>query len=377
MKFAFGHIMLVVALLMGGLPVCSQGISFYNDYLGNIWVFDNGKTKQIDHLPQKSYGVGNNAFVYEDNSGGLKIYHNHFLHNASSFVSDYVVTDNLISFSMNTQLKVFDDGNFHTLCASMAKYWASDDIAVWYDDMQHMLMCYWNGTKYTLDDVLSTGEPSYVDVGENIAVFVDVNGNLNVFYLGEIEQIIYAKNLGEIELGRDIAAFVDSSTGSFHAFYKNEFVDLEDFVPQKFTCGDGFVAYVDASSYLKVFDGYQTHTISITFDISKMDTDDPNRDFYDVADGIMVFGEQHYFKAYVDGKIYTLESFIPENYVINNKSLVYLDQMGNLKYFDGTKSEIISYEKVTDFELTGDAVRYAFGVKSENIYFKGKTYKND
>ena len=91
----------------------------------------------------------------------------------------------------------------------------------------------------------------------------------------------------------------------------------------------------------------------------------------------MVFGEQHYFKAYVDGKIYTLESYIPESYAINNKSVAYLDQMGNLKYFDGTKTEIISYEKVTGFDLTGDAVRYVFGVKSENIYYKGKTYKND
>ena len=51
--------------------------------------------------------------------------------------------------------------------------------------------------------------------------------------------------------------------------------------------------------------------------------------------------------------------------------------MGNLKYFDGNKTEIISYEKVTDFELTGDAVRYSFGVKSENIYYEGKTYKNE
>ena len=376
MEFCVRHIILLL-LLSCGLVAKSQDISFYNDYLGNIWVFDGDNTKQIDHLPPKSYGVGNKTFVYVDNSGGLKIYHNHYLHNASSFVSDYVVTDNLISFSMNTQLKVFDDGNLYTLCASAAKYWANDDVVVWYDDMQHLLMCYWNGQKYTLDDVLSSGEPSFVDVGENIVVFIDVNGNLNAFYLGAIEQIIYGKNLGEVALGRDIVAFVDASTGSFHAFCNNEFVDLEDFVPQTFMCGDRFVAYVDASSYLKVFDGYQTHTVSITFDISKIDTDDPDRDFYDIADGIMVFGEQHYFKAYIDGRVYTLESFIPEKYQINNHSVAYLDQMGNLKYFDGTKTETISYEKVTDFELTGDAVRYTFGVKSENIYYKGKTYKND
>ncbi len=360
------HIAIIVLMVLLGLSVKSQGISFYNDYLGNIWVFDNGKTKQIEHLPLKSYGIGNNSMVYVDNSGGLKIYHNHFLHTASSFVSDYTVTDNLISFSMNTQLKVFDKGDMLTLCASAAKYWANDDIVVWFDDMQHMLMCYWNGTRYTLDDVLSSGSPSDVYIGENIAAFVDVNGFLNAFYLGEIEQIIYNKNLGGLSIGRDIIAFVDASTGTFVAFYKNEFVDLEDFVPSSYKCGDEFVAYVDASSYLKVFKGFKTQTISF---------DEP--DFYDVADGIMVFGVQNYFKAYIDGKIFTLESFIPDKYFINNKSVVYLDQLGYLKYFDGNTTEIISYEKVTDFELTGDAVRYTFGVKSESIYYEGKTYKND
>ncbi len=365
MRLTAGHILLI-AILLGCNSAFAQGISFYNDYLGNIWVFDGNNTKQIDHQPAKEYGVGNNSFVYVDNSGGLKIYHNNYLHNASSFVSDYVVTDNLISFTMNTQLKVFDDGNFHTLCASMAKYWASDDVVVWYDDMQHLLMAYWNGNKYTLDDVLSAEAPSFVKVGKNIAVFIDVNGNLNAFYLGEIEQIIYGKNLGNVEVGRDIVAFVDASTGSFNAFYMNEFVALEDFVPTSFKCGDKMIAYVDASSYLKVFEGFQTRTISF---------DEP--DFYEITDGIMVFGVQNYFKAYVNGKVYTLESFIPEKYQINNHSVAYLDQMGNLKYFDGTKTETISYEKVTDFELTGDAVRYAFGVKSESVYYEGKTYKND
>lgn len=366
MRFGFRHIAIMLFLLLFCTIIRSQGISFYNDYLNKVWVFDNGKTKQIEHLPLKSYGVGNNSLVYVDNSGGLKIYHNHFLHSASNFVTDYIVTDNLITFTMNTQLKVFDDGNMSTLCASTAKYWASDDIVVWFDDMQNMLMCYWNGNKYTLDDVLSAGSPSDVYVGENIAAFVDINGFLNSFYIGEIEQIIYNQNLGGIAMGRDIIAFIDASTGSFHAFYRNEFVDLEDFAPRSFKCGDGLVAYVDVSSYLKVFEGFKTQTISF---------DEP--DFYDVTDEIMVFGVQNYFKAYVDGKVHTLESFIPEKYFINNKSVVYLDQMGNLKYFDGTKTETISYEKITDFELTGDAVRYTFGVKSESIYFQGKTYKND
>lgn len=366
MRPLFAHIATFFLLMCCSFCCSAQGLSFLNDYLGNVWVFDNGQTKQIEHQPLKSYGVGNSSMAYEDNSGGLKIYHNNFLHNASSFVTTYKVTDNIISFYMNTQLKIFDDGNFRTLCASAEKYWADDDVVIWFNDMQNMLMGYWNGETYTLDDALSSGQAGDVFVGENIAAFVDVNGWLNSFYLGQVDQLLYYKNLGSINLGRDIIAFVDNSTGMFQAFYRNEFVDLEDFAPSSYKCGDRMVAYVDASTYLKVFEDFQTRTISF---------DEP--DFYEVEDEIMVFGVQDYFKAYVNGKVFTLESFIPEKYQINNSSVAYIDQMGNLKYFDGTKTEVISYEKVSDFELTGDAVRYSFGVKSESVYYNGKTYKND
>lgn len=366
MKSTLAHIQTLFLLILCSAWCYGQSLSFYNDYLNNVWIFDNCQTKQIEHQSLRSYGVGNTSFVYVDNSGGLKIYHNHFLHSASSFVTSYKVTDNIIPFCMNTQLKIFDDGNFRTLCASAEKYWADDDVVIWFNDMQNMLMGYWNGNTFTLDDALSSGEAGEVYVGENIAAFVDVNGWLNYFYLGQVDQLLYYKNLVSINLGRDIIAFVDGSTGMFQTFYQNEFVDLEDFAPTSYKCGDGMVAYVDASSYLKVFEGFQTRTISF---------DEP--DFYEVEDEIMVFGVQDYFKAYVNGKVYTLESFIPEKYQINNKSVAYIDQMGNLKYFDGTKSEVISYEKVSDFELTGDAVRYSFGVKSESIYYNGKTYKND
>ncbi|MCF0206945.1 MAG: hypothetical protein HUK15_05905, partial [Bacteroidales bacterium] len=200
----------------------------------------------------------------------------------------------------------------------------------------------------------------------NIVAFVDINGFLNYFYNGNIDQIIYSKNLGLIDLGRDIVAFVDTSTGVFQVFYFGEFIDIEDFAPNSMQCGDGMVAYVDANSYLKVFEGFQTRTISF---------DEP--DFYEVECSTMVFGVQNYFKVYCKGKIFTLESFIPEKYVLKNNRIAYLDQMGNLKYFDGQKAEVISYEKVSDFDITGEAVKYSFGVKSENIYYKGKTYKND
>ena len=92
---------------------------------------------------------------------------------------------------------------------------------------------------------------------------------------------------------------------------------------------------------------------------------------------MLIYGVQNYFRVFFNGNEYTLENFIPDNYKMNNDVVVYKDQHGNLKYFQHGKTDIISYEKLNEYELMGSCVRYSFGVRSENIYSNGRTYRND
>jgi len=346
--------------------VHSQDISFFNDYLNNVEVFNAGNTKQIEHLPLKSYSISNNMLAYEDNSGNFKIYYNHYLHQISSFTSSYKTSDNLAAIKMNTQLKVFDDGSIKSLTINLTDYFLGDDILVWFDDYEKRLKAYYNKEIYNLDDALATGTMNTVTIGENIVAFVDSQGYLNIFYEGIIERICFSERVKSISAGRDIIVFVEEPVNNFQAFYFGDLIDLEGFEPVSFKTGDQFVAYVDANNYLKVFYDYSTETVS--FDVP---------DFYETNDELMVFSVQNYFKIWHKGKIFTLESYIPKDYKMNNNVLAYIDQLGNLKFFDGDGVETISYEKVTDFEIHGSIVKYSFGVNSEQIYYQGKTYKNN
>ncbi|MCK9255700.1 MAG: hypothetical protein GX793_08340 [Bacteroidales bacterium] len=346
--------------------VNAQNISFLTDYLNNVSVFDNGNLKQVEHLPIKSYIVGNNMFAYEDNAGNFKIYHNHFLHKLSSFASSYMVSDNLAAWKMNTQLKVFDKGSSLTLSTMAQEYFLSDDIVVWFDDYEKKLKAYYNKEIYELDDALATGSSNEVFISENIVAFVASQGYLGVFYEGEIEDLGYYDRIKSLEIGRDIIAFVEEPLNNFQVYYFGDISDIESFEPNSYKTGDSFVAYVDANKYLKVFYNYKVETISF---------DEPN--FYEVADELMVFGVQNYFKVWYKGQVFTLDSHIPQNYKINNNVAAWIDQLGYLKFFDGQKVETISYEKIENFEIHGSCVKYSFGVHSENIYFQAKTYKND
>ena len=363
----FSTITIIFAFLFINIPeIKAQNISFFSDYLGNVSVFDNGKIKQIEYMPLKSYKIGNKAFAYEDNSDFFKIYYNNYVHKIVTSVGEYKMSNNLIAYSYNNILKVFDNGNSISLSNAITHYYLGDDVVVWFDDIEKKLKAYYGKEIYELDDALASGEIGEVYVGKNIAAYVDSKGYMNIFYNKEIIPIDYAERIKSIKVGKNIVAYVEEPVNNFQTFYFGEPVELENFEPKSYKAGDNFLAYVDANNYLKVFSNLQTETIS--FD---------NPDFYDVKDQLMIFGVQNYFKVYYNGRVFTLENYIPSEYKFQNNVICYIDQLGNLKYFDGSKVETLSYESITDFELHGNIVKYKFGVSSENIYFNGKTYKND
>lgn len=344
----------------------TQDLAIFNDYLNRVLIFDNGEIQQAEHLPVRSYQVGNNSIAYEDNTGTFKIYNNGFLHTVTGFVSEYRVTNNLVIYRMNRQLNIFDNGNIVTLGISVTAWDANDDVVIWYDDLEKKLKAYYNKKKYELDDALAAGELSDFQAGKNLIVYTDTRNNVNIFYQGEIFDVFFKDRKKSILAGKDIAAFVEDPMDNFQVFYRGEFIELEPFEPESYQVADGFVAYVDNSNYLKVFSDYSVKTVSFH-----------SPSFYHAKDQLLVYGVQNFFRVFYNNREYTLENYIPDKFIFRNNVVLYLDQHGNLKYFKNGNTKVISYENLTDFELQGSCVRYTFGVRSENIYHNGKTYNND
>ena len=366
MKENYLKFVLIICFAYASFCLESQNLAILSDYLNRVLIFDNGEMKQVEHLPIRSYQTGNNSIAYEDNLGSLKIYHNNYTFNASNFVSEYRVTNNLIAFRLNRQLKVFDNGNIKTMGVSVPYWEVNDDVLVWFDDLDRKLNVYYGHKVFELDDALASDDLKDFQTGKNTVVFTDSRNNVNIFYQGEIFEVFYKDRAKSIKAGQDIVAFVEEPMNNFQIFYKGDFYEVEPFEPISYQVADGILAYVDNSNYLKVFYNYKFSTISMH---------SPN--FYHAVDKLIVYGVQNYFKVYYDGKEYTLENFIPNQYLVKNNVVVYTDQHGNLKYFKEGKTEVISYEHLTGFELQGSCVKYSFGVRSENIYSKGKTYRND
>ncbi|MDR2836378.1 MAG: hypothetical protein LBV69_09370 [Bacteroidales bacterium] len=355
-----------IFLMLNSYKIYSQNISLLTDYLGNVEVFDNGKFKQIEYKPLRSYQVGNNAIAYEDNAGNFKIYYNDFVRNVGVFVDDYACSNGLIAFSYRKVFKVFDDGDIKLLSLSALNYYVGTNIIVWYDNAESKVKAYYQKKIYDLDDALMNDTITPIYGANNIAAYFDSRDYLNIFYNEDIYPVELSERVSDIKAGKNLIAFIDENNSSFQTFYYGELTEVENFKPISYKTGDNFIAYIDANGYFKVFRD---------FNVATLDINTPS--FFEIKNNIMVFGVQNYFKAYIGDKLFTLETILPEQYIVNNNVCAYIDQRGALKYFNGEKTETVSYEKIKKFELTGNILKFSYGINSESLYWNGKIYNND
>jgi hypothetical protein len=375
-------IFLFLTLLLS-LSAFSQKLAVYTDYLGKVQLFDGGRFEEIEHMPLTTFKIGNSSIAYEDNSSNFKIYYNHYAFSIADFVTKYYVTDNLIAYNLNSQLKVFDNGDNKTLSVQADEnYKVGDDLVAFYDKLSKIFSVYYNGEIIPLDDALASDEITQFDVGENTLVYKDAHGYLHIFYQGEVYELLFAERAKSYSLGRDVVAFVETPINNFQVFMRGEFYELESFEPRSYKVGDGFVAYIDFNDYLKVFNGEETVTVS--FDASEIDSFDTSdtvsfdeSNIAYVEDELLIYSVQNYFKVYWKGNTYTLENYIPESYEYDFNMIAYIDEHGYLKVFDRGVQKILSYEEIKDFGCHGNVVYYSFGVKSNGIYWNGKIYSGD
>jgi hypothetical protein len=354
--------LLPLALLLA-MQSQAQNLAAWSDFQNYFFVFEDGTKRQVEYQKIRTHKVGGTAVAYENNQGNFKVYHDGKATKLADFVDQYFATDYLIGYTQNGQLKIFEDGVKKTLSAGAPHFAVSDSIAAYYDNFVSKFRVYYDGKSTDLEDGL-IGPISNFKVRENILAYVNRTNYFKIFYQGELIEIMQLTGDITYAVGRNTVAYVDPLYNNFIAFYKGEDIEIEEQTPQSFKVGDDLVAYVDQLGIFKCFDGNETKEIS-SFE----------PDFYVVKDEIIAYREQGIFKVFYNGTVYPLENYTPDNYNIDNDMLVYIDQLGKLQAFmAGTKKEVTT-ERVVDFQLALNTIRYDVGNKKNKVYFKGKVYQ--
>jgi hypothetical protein len=347
----------------------AQPLSAFVNLQNQVMVWDKGVIRKIDYLPPVSMKIGRSSIPYLDNSRSFKIYHNGAVRNVNiGFTNEYEVSDHLVAFLNARSLNVFDGGKIKNLTGLCTQYFLGDSILLYFDGIHNDYKAYYDGVVHPIEGFLANQPLNDIKVSDNIAAFDNYANQFRIFYHGElISQEDFP--VTQFEVGRNTVAYVDANR-QFKVFYKGQTLELESFPPESFSVGDNLVAYVSNDGYFKIF--YDGKINSIGFFKPR----------YQVGDYVVAYRDPGgYFRSFYKGEITTLESYFPDNFVVQYNSIAYVNRMNVLRMF----SEGEVYDVTTLFqnnnngsennwELSYDVLRYRVGLSLFKIFYKGEEY---
>jgi hypothetical protein len=343
--------------------VKGQNLSAYSDYKNYFYAFDNGPNFELESQPIKSYKVGGNAVAYVNGTDNFRAYYKGDTYDLLSIApTDYAATDNLVVYYRDMILNVFDNGNRKTLSGYTTSYMAGDSIVGFYDLNNSMLRAYYNGQVQDLENILGREVDSIkFKVGDNIVAYVNAADQFKIFYREHLINL-ESNAPSSFQAGRNIVSYVDGYTQNFKIFYNGMSYTVENMPPSSYITADDMVAYVSNTGDFKIF--YQGQLLKVSSFAPV---------FYDAQDKVIVFFDNKFFTAFYNGKVTTLETYVPTTIQRDYNTVAYIDRSGYLQALYNGKQQKISDEKITSFELSGNVLKYNSGMSDIKFFLNGKT----
>lgn len=357
----------LLAFILGNTNIKSQNLYGYTDYMDRFYVFDNGKSSQIEHLSPQSFKVGANELLYQANNGHLMMYRNGQTSTLERLrVNAYHTSDYLSAFSIYSNLVVIYQGKKRLLSNRCSNYDFADSLIAYYDVNQQALKVFYMGTDYELESGLIGFPIKTWSSGDNTLAYVlSRTGDFKIWHQGNSYPVL--RNVADTKFmaGKDIVAFTDETEQSFKAFYKGSFYDLEDFKPISFKVGNEFIAYVNDMEEFKIFYKGGIYTISAF-----------KPESYLAKDNVLVYIENGYLKTWSAGLSSEIETYKPEAIQIGQNSVAYVNQSKRIVLYKNGAKQVLKNYLFTDWELNRDLIWVKTKGNKNYIYHNSILYEN-
>ena len=349
--------------------VSAQPLSAYVNLQNQVMVWDDGIIRKIDYLTPISMKIGRTTIPYQDNSRSFKIYYGGGVRTINiGFTNEYHVSDNLVAFLNARSLNVFDNGRVKNMSGLVQQFYLGDSILLFHDGIRNEYKAYYEGIVYPIENFLAGEAIDVVKVSDNIAAYDNYANQFRIFFHGNIiAQEDYA--VSSFDVGRNTVAYVDINR-QFKIFHNGQTFTAEEFPPESYAVGDNVVAYVSNDGYFKIFYGDTVNPIGFF------------RPDYKVGDNVVAFRDGGgYFRAFYKGDIITLESYYPDNYIVQYNSLAYVNRANVLRLFSAGEVYDVStmfnngdQSSQESWQLSYDVLKYRVGLNLYKIFYKGTKY---
>jgi hypothetical protein len=359
MKLMLNFCFTVIILNLGH----AQDLGAYTDYRDRFYIFDQGAGIKIEDQAPQSFKIGGEYVLYINSQGNLKSYHQgRVIKLEAGGVTDYYATDHIAAYTVFEKLRVIENGTAVTLSTRCPFFRVEDSLIVYYDKNTEAMRVYYRGGSVGLESGMMGMPVENLSTGDNIVAYISSRTkDFKIYYRGENHTILQAVEGLRFKAGKDIVAFRNTLDNSFNVFYKGEIYRLEEFYPEAYKMGDGFVAYTDNFGTFKVF--YE----GVVREVSSF----APQTFY-AEDNLLLFTEYDYFKVFYGGEVYELEAYLPRYFKLDWNSVAYLDNSNRMWLFSKGEKKYFSNELINSFEIYRDLIIMNVKVDRNVICYKGK-----
>ncbi len=343
----------------------SQSLSAFVDGRGYFIVFDNGNSTTLSYQAPASFKVGGSCIAFQDFNDNFRVYYNgNDTTLYSGPVNKYIVTHNLVFYTIGGLLKVFDRGKVKTLSSYPGDYSVGDSLVAFYDNTYKAFYVYYDHDMFTLENTFGQYPILNFQASNNTLAYQNNVRDFKIYWNGGVQKISNFSTAYDLkyQTGSNIVAFTGNIDMGLYAFYKGQIFTLSTLAVTFYDTGDDMIAYSDQNG-VHVFYAGRIVDMGPTIDAT-----------YDVADSIMYYYSPGYFKVFNKGKITVLENYKPDEIAIDNNTLVYLNQQGGLRAFYDDKTYDLSTFEHANFIITGNTVWFKTQSGPHRVFLKGKIY---
>ncbi|HXB39014.1 MAG TPA: hypothetical protein VNZ49_00640 [Bacteroidia bacterium] len=352
-------------LIIVSVKLNSQSLTAYTDQRGYFTVFDNGNTSTLEFNLPKSFQVGGNCIAYQDFNSNFKVYYNgETITLYEGAVNSYKVTHNLLLYVIAGQLRVFDRGKTKVISVYPGDYYEGDSLVAFIDYSYKALCVYYKGEIIPVENNIATNPLLGFQASNNTLAYINNQREFKVFWNGVTEKIFTLSPSSDVnyQTGSNIVAFIANASLSLSVFYKGSTYNVSSLPVKSYKAADDMVAYEDQNGLHAFYAGKN-------YDLCSAASYN-----YDISDSVLIYYTPGYFRVFNKGKITVLDNYMPDEYALDNNTVVWANQQGGLEaFYNGETYDLTNFDRAA-FKLEGNTLWFKSQTSANKIFLCGKTF---
>ncbi|PLX22242.1 MAG: hypothetical protein C0599_06945 [Salinivirgaceae bacterium] len=349
-------------ILFFPISIFADGISLIEDSQNQLFVFDKGHFKQLEHNKSTKMHVGRNFAVYIDYLGNLKVYYDQKVTRISESVEDFTATENLITWKVANYLYVWQDGIKKEISRDARMVRAKGEIIYFEDEYDNALKIYYQHEVYLFAQNHYSLQTKALSVGRGSVAVKDGDDQLFVFVKGNMQVKKFTDERIYFSAGSNGVLVKNVDYGELQILSGSDVETVEYFAPKWFKSVYSWMVWVDNAGNFNVYEDGNKQLLAYQ---------KPTLIDYSPKGLLYENGGQLY--VYSHGREQFVCEHVPQNYAFFNDLFVYHTRQNQVEVVYKGSPKTVSAMPGVKFELHFDVINLYEGYQRK-IFYQGNVY---